>query len=243
MKVRWMGIKIFVTITILLLFGGCMKLLNLQIPDGIYVVGEWNGWVPSDSDRMIYNDTEKCYVFELPTASMVFNQSRSGSEYSIGWYKVLYKAGGTTKVSSAIPVWKENLNSDTLTIYASPTLIINDQPRGVGDSEKFKVIQSKWYVGGEFNNWNLSTGEMTWDETRQVFVYTLSNFNATKKDYQFKVTRNVRDWKPWEFNFDGKKYDAGFDNAKLSLEGTGTVDIEITLNPKYSLIKTSVVYK
>lgn len=243
MKIRLLIIFLIIAILTLLLFSGCMKLLNLQIPDGIYVVGEWNNWVPTYSDRMIYNVDEKCYTFELPTASITFKPSRSGSEYSIGWYKVLYKEGGITKVSSAIPVWKENLNSDNLLIYASPTLMINGQPKGVGDSEKFKVTQSKWYVGGEFNDWKPSNGEMVWDETKGAYTYILSNFNATKREYQFKVTRNVVDWKPWEFNFDGKKYDAGFDNAILTLERTGIVDITIIFNPKYSLIEASVVYK
>lgn len=228
---------------ILLFSTGCMKLLNIQIPDGVYVVGDWNDWIPTEADQMIFDSVEGCYKFELPTASMTFKASRSGSEYSIGWYKIIYKSGGVTKVSAPIPVWKENLNSDTLTIYASPTIMINGQAVGVGDNEKFQTKGSKWYVGGEFNNWNLSNGEMTWDDSKNVFKYILTDFNANKKSYQFKVTRNVVDWKPWEFNYDGKKYDAGFDNNTLSLESTGQVDIEITFNPKFSLIEAKVTYK
>uniref|UniRef100_A0A7C5U5M9 Uncharacterized protein n=1 Tax=Fervidobacterium nodosum TaxID=2424 RepID=A0A7C5U5M9_9BACT len=230
-------------LTIFAPLSGCMKLLNLQISDGIYVVGDWNDWVPTENDKMIYSSEENCYIFELPTASMTFKASRSGNEYSIGWYKVIYKSGGVTKVSSGIPVWKENLNDDKLVIYAKPDYMINGQPIGVGDSEKFKTTLSKWYVGGEFNNWNLSNGEMAWDNTNKVFKYTLKDFNATKKTYPFKVTRNVGDWKPWEFNYDGKKYDAGYDNATLQLEETGTVDITITFDPKTSKIETSVDYK
>lgn len=230
-------------LVLLFVLFGCMKILNLQIEDGIYVVGEWNEWIPTSGDKMVYSEDEGCYIFELPITSMVFKASRSGNEYSIGWYKVIYKSQGVTKVSSGIPVWKENLNSEKLIIYAKPSEMTNGQPTGVGDSEKFKTTLSKWYVGGEFNNWNLSNGEMIWDNTEKVFKYTLTNFNASKQTYLFKVTRNVGDWKPWEFNYDGKKYDAGFDNAVLRLERTGLVDIIITFDPKTSKIGTIVNYK
>lgn len=239
-------ILIFSVLIIILTFtSGCMKLLNLQVPDGVYLVGEWNDWTPTEDFRMTFSNTENCYIFELPVASITFRPSRSGSQYSIAWYKVLYKAGNVTKVSGGVPIWKENIpeSENKVTIYASPTIIIGGQPKGVGDSEKFSTKESKWYVGGEFNNWNLENGEMIWDAEKNVFKFLLSNFNATKQSYDFKITRNVGDWKPWEFNYDGVKYDAGFDNAKLSLERTGTVDIEITFDPKTSVIGQKVNYK
>ncbi|MFN6991516.1 MAG: hypothetical protein ACK4MM_02210 [Fervidobacterium sp.] len=237
--------SVLIILLILIFTSGCMKLLNLQVPDGIYIVGEWNDWTPTEDFKMTFSDTENCYIFELPIASITFKPSRSGNEYSIAWYKVVYKESGITKVSGGVPIWKENVqeNENKVTIYASPTLIKNGQPYGVGDSEKFSVKESKWYVGGEFNNWNLQNGEMIWDSEKKVFKFTLTNFNAAQKSYKFKITRNVGDWKPWEFNYDGTKYDAGFDNATLSLGNTGIVDIEITFDPKKSIIGQKVEYK
>ncbi|UXF01313.1 hypothetical protein IB67_07130 [Fervidobacterium riparium] len=223
----------------------CMRILNLQLPDGVYVVGEWNGWVPTESDRMSYSSTENAYVFELPVASITFNPSRSGSEFSIGWYKVIYKSDGVTKVSSAIPVWKENLGSDAkLTIYATPTTMENGLAKGVGDSEKFKTIQKTWSIGGELNNWTLAQGVMTWDDTNKVFVYEKTNFSVTKSEYKFKLSRTDNDWKPWELNFDGKKYDAGMgQDGSVTFPENGTYDIKITYNPKFSLLKVEYTKK
>ncbi|MGQ9855654.1 MAG: hypothetical protein ACUVQF_02885 [Fervidobacterium sp.] len=223
----------------------CMKILNLQLPDGVYVVGEWNGWVPTESDGMSYSGTEDAYVFELPVASITFNPSRSGNEFSIGWYKVIYKDGSVTKVSSAIPVWKENLGSDAkLTIYATPTAMENGLAKGVGDSEKFKTIQKTWSIGGEFNNWTLAQGVMTWDDTNKVFVYEKTNFSVTKSEYKFKLSRTDTDWKPWELNFDGKKYDAGMgQDGSVTFPENGTYDIKIIYNPKFSLLKVEYTKK
>ncbi|QAV34163.1 hypothetical protein SAMN04488510_10518 [Fervidobacterium changbaicum] len=231
------------TISIFLLVLGtvssCMKLLNLQLPDGAYVVGEWNGWVPTEADKMTYSSEEDAYVFELPVASVTFNPSRSGPQFSIGWYKVIYKQGGVTKVSSAIPVWKENLGSDTkLTIYATPTAMVNGQAVGVGDSEKFKTALKNWSIGGEINGWNLSQGQMNWDSAKKVFLYERTNFTGEKKEYKYKLSRTDNDWKPWEMNYDGKKYDAGMgQDASFSLPEAGTYDVTFTYNPKFSILE------
>jgi len=222
-----------------------MKILNLQIPDGVYVVGEWNNWVPTESDKMTISTSEDAFVFELPVASITFNPSRSGNEFSIGYYKVIYKQGGVTKVSSAIPVWKENLGSDTkLTIYATPTAMVNGLAVGVGDSEKMKTAQKNWSIGGEINNWNLTQGVMTWDDTNKVFVYEVKNFAGQKKEYKYKLSRTDNEWKPWEMNYDGKKYDAGMgQDASFSLPEDGTYDLKFTYNPKFSILAVTYTKK
>lgn len=235
-------------VVVLFIFGtvsSCMKILNLQIPDGVYVVGEWNDWVPTESDKMTISTLEDAYVFELPVASITFNPSRSGNEFLIGYYKVIYKQGGVTKVSSAIPVWKENLGSDTkLTIYATPTMMVNGSAVGVGDSEKLKTSLKNWSIGGEVNNWNLTQGVMTWDDTNKVFVYEVKNFAGQKKEYKYKLSRTDNDWKPWEMNYDGKKYDAGMgQDASFSLPEDGTYDLKFTYNPKFSILAVTYTKK
>jgi len=244
--------KYFLFLPVLILFilgtvSSCMKILNLQISDGVYVVGEWNDWVPTESDKMRFSPSEGAYVFELPVASVTFNPSESGNEFSIGYYKVIYKQGGVTKVSSAIPVWKENLGSDTkLTIYATPTAMVNGLAVGVGDSEKMKTTQKSWSIGGEINSWKPSQGVMTWDSTNEVFVYEVKDFAGQKKEYKYKLsrtdTRTDDDWKPWEMNYDGKKYGAGMgEDASFSLPEDGTYDLKFTYNPKFSILE--VTYK
>lgn len=239
-----------ITVPFLVLFiigtvSSCMKVLNLQIPDGVYVVGDWNEWVPTENDKMTFSTSEDAYVFELPVASITFNPSRSGNDFSIGYYKVIYKQGGVTKVSSAIPVWKENLDSDTkLTIYATPTIMTNGLAVGVGDSEKMKTAQKSWSIGSEINNWNLAQGVMTWDDTNKVFVYEKTNFTGQKKEYKYKLSRTDNDWKPWEMNFDGKKYDAGPEqDASFSLPEAGTYDLKFTYNPKFSILTVTYTKK
>jgi len=239
---------IFVPVLILFILGtvsSCMKILNLQIPDGVYVVGEWNNWVPTESDKMTISTSEDAYVFELPVASITFNPSRSGNEFLIGYYKVIYKQGRVTKVSSAIPVWKENLGSDTkLTIYATPTAMVNGLAVGVGDSEKMKTAQKNWSIGGEINGWDLTHGKMTWDDTNNVFVYEVKNFAGQKKEYNYKLSRTDNDWKPWEMNYDGKKYDAGMgQDASFSLPKDGTYDLKFTYNPKFSILAVTYTEK
>lgn len=239
---------IFVVVLILFILGtvsSCMKLLNLQLPDGIYVVGEWNNWVPTEGDKMTLSTSEDGYVFELPVASITFNPSRGGPQFLIGYYKVIYRHGGVTKVSSAIPVWKENLGSDTkLTIYATPTAMVNGLAVGVGDSEKMKTAQKSWSIGGEINGWNLTQGVMTWDETNKVFVYEVKNFAGQKKEYKYKLSRTDNDWKPWEMNYDGKKYDAGMgQDASFSLPEDGTYDLKFTYNPKFSILAVTYTKK
>ena len=246
-KYKMLSLLIFLMV-VLFIFGtvsSCMKVLNLQISDGVYVVGEWNNWVPTESDKMTLSTSEKAYVFELPVASITFNPSRSGNEFLIGYYKVIYKQGGVTKVSSAIPVWKENLGSDTkLTIYATPTAMVNGLAVGVGDSEKMKTAQKSWSIGGEINSWNLTQGVMTWDETNKVFVYEVKNFAGQKKEYKYKLSRTDNDWKPWEMNYDGKKYDAGMgQDASFSLPENGTYDLKFTYNPKFSILAVTYTKK
>ncbi|XEY09330.1 hypothetical protein QO062_03155 [Fervidobacterium pennivorans subsp. carthaginiensis] len=240
--------KYFLFLPVLILFilgtvSSCMELLNMQLPDGVYVVGDWNDWMPTEKDKMNYNSNEDAYIFELPVASITFNPSRSGPQFLIGYYKVVYRKSGVMKISSAIPVWKENLGSDTmLTIYATPTMMTNGLAVGVGDSEKMKTTQKSWSIGGEINNWNLTQGVMTWDSTNTVFVYEVKDFAGQKKEYKFKLSRTDNDWKPWEMNYDGKKYDAGMgQDASFSLPEDGTYDLKFTYNPKFSILE--VTYK
>jgi len=246
-KYKMLSLLIF-PMVVLFIFGtvsSCMKVLNLQISDGVYVVGEWNDWVPTESDKMTISTSEDAYVFELPVASITFNPSRGGNEFSIGYYKVIYKQGGVTKVSSAIPVWKENMGNDSkLTIYATPTIMVNGSAVGVGDSEKLKTNLKNWSIGGEINSWNLTQGVMTWDDTNKVFVYEVKNFAGQKKEYNYKLSRTDNDWKPWEMNYDGKKYDAGMgQNASFSLPENGTYDLKFTYNPKFSILAVTYTKK
>ena len=117
-----------------------MTLLNIKLPDGVYVVGDFSNGVPSSEYKMALQGD--FYTLELPSSVLSF-------EDDIAWYQVVVVENGkTVKTSSGIPLWKQ-LVGTTVTIYATPDLMENNTAKGVGDSEKEK---SPWRCAGSFNN-------------------------------------------------------------------------------------------
>lgn len=222
------------SVFIFLALTGCMKLLNLQMPDGIYVVGDWNGWMPTDGDKMSYDDQVDAYTFTLPAASITYGKTSSGDNLFVGRYKVLYKESGVTKASSDIYVWKDNLDtsesSQTITVYATPTVMEDGKAKGVGDSEK---STGDWYISCSFNNWTLE--KMTYDTTEKIY-YLEKSVTLIDPNVQYKMARN-KDWKPYELQFDGQTYNAGYGmQATFVSPKTGAVTLVFRYDPKFSIL-------
>jgi hypothetical protein len=210
------------------LFFGCMRLFNLTLNPGIYVVGEWNNWIPTESDQMTLKNG--IYEFELPVASITFSPGSSGN---IGWYKVIYIGTTETKIQSSVPVWKENLaDATSITIYASPNLMYDGYAVGAGDSEK---EMGDWYCAGEFNDWTLSI--MT--KSGEKFVYEIEKEVSTGDSFYFKIARNT-DWKPYEEQFDGKNYNAGYGQDGYFIADKSGSSIVVEYYPKLSILKAFV---
>ncbi|WP_287925396.1 ABC transporter substrate-binding protein [Kosmotoga pacifica] len=187
------------------------------------VAGDWNNWTPTESDRMILKDG--LYTFELPVASITF---LPGSLGNIGWYTVYSSVSG-----SKIPIWKENLGDATsITIYASPSLMSEGDAIGIGDSEK---ETGDWYCAGEFNNWTLSKME----KVGEKYILRIS-INVDEGDsYYYKIARGT-DWRPYEEQFDGKDYDAGYQEDAYFVAGQAGNLLVIEYYPKLSILSAHV---
>jgi len=226
---------IFLSVFIFLALTGCMKLLNLQVSDGIYVVGDWNGWMPTDNDEMNYNARMDAYTLTLPVASITYAKTSSGDNLFVGSYKVLYKQSGVTKVSSNIYVWKDNLDtsesSQTITVYATPTIMVDGKAKGIGDSEK---ATGDWYIGGSFNDWK-TPEKMTYDASENIY-YLEKSATVTDPNVQYKIARST-DWKPYELQYDGQTYNAGYGvQATFVSPKTGEVTLVFQYDPKFSIL-------
>lgn len=223
---------VFAILLFSMLTFSCMKILNIQIPDGVYVVGDWNGWVPTEKDRMVKEGD--IYTFELPQESLNFFQSSAGKDFLVGKYKVIYKSGGRTIVTSDIYVWKDKIAGEKIKIYVDPNKMVNGQATGVGDSEK---ESGDWYIAGTFNNWKLE--KMTYNPESGAYVLE-KEVNLANATVEFKIARST-DWKPYELQYDGKSYNAGYGvNARYVAPKTGQVRLKFTFDPRFSILKCEV---
>lgn len=206
----------------------CMRILNIQIPDGVYVVGDWNGWVPRPADAMTLEGD--VYKLTIPSASLTYFESSAGAPFQVSKYKVIAKLGGGTIVSSDIFVWRDKITDAGLTVYASPSVMVDGRAVGVGDSEK---EVGDWFIAGNFNNWTLE--RMTYDGTSKVFRFERV-VNLTDRNVYYKIARRP-DWKPYELQFDGRIYNAGYGvNAHFTAPRTGMVRLVFKYDPKLSIL-------
>ena len=220
---------LYISLTLMTLFfvSSCMLVFHLALPEGVYVVGDWNGWEPTANDKM--DSSSGSYKFILPVSSITFYPSEDAPSYHVGWYKVVYVSKSNTIVSAPIPVWRENIEGTSITIYASPTLMKDGLAVGVGDSEK---EDGGWYVAGAFNSWQLKP--MKADSGK--YIYEVKYTIKKGENMEYKIARNT-DWKPYEEQYDGKHYHAGYNvNASFVADKDATLLI-ITYDPKYSLLK------
>ncbi len=204
-----------------------MVLFNLSLPEGVYIVGAWNNWVPTDNDKMSLDGG--IYKITIPATALEY---QDGSEGKVGWYKVIYVSTTKTVVSSSLPITTYSLGSDTqITIYATPTLMKDGFAIGVGDSVKEK---GDWYLASEINNWQHE--KMT--KEGEVFVLEKEDYTINKDKITFKIARKT-DWKPYEEQFDGKNYNAGMGqdaSYKFKNEIGKTVNLRFIYNPKFSTL-------
>lgn len=209
-----------------------MLLFNLSLPDGVYVVGDWNGWEPSEKDRM--EKVKDHFEKEIPVASFTFYPSEDDPADHIGWYKVVYVRSGEAIVSSSIPVWKENLKDATrITVYASPSLIKDGFATGVGDSGK---MMGDWYAAGDFNSWTPTVME----RKEELFVYTVERSGNEGDTVKYKIARS-NTWKPYETQYDGKHYHAGYGQDAIFTADSTYSELMIIYDPKFSLLEMRVI--
>ncbi|PLV60445.1 hypothetical protein AS005_04005 [Thermotoga sp. KOL6] len=214
--------KLIPALLVMFLFSGCMTLLNIKLPDGVYVVGDFTNGVPKPEYKMELQGG--VYTLELSSSVLTF-------ENNIAWYQVVMVVDGKPmKASSGIPIWSEKIG-DTITIYASSDLMEDGTAKGVGDSEK---ETGPWYCAGNFNNWTLE--EMTYQNGK--FVLETGCFVTSGQTIEYKIARNS-DWIPYEEQFDGVSYNAGYgENAVFVADKDGTLVIEF--DPRFSLLKAYV---
>ncbi|WP_048810869.1 hypothetical protein [Thermotoga petrophila] len=214
--------KIIPALLLITFLSGCMTLLNIKLPDGVYVVGDFSNGVPSSEYKMALQGD--FYTLELPSSVLSF-------ENDIAWYQVVVVENGKpVKTTSEIPLWKQLVGA-TVTIYATPNLMENDTAKGVGDSEK---ETPPWYCAGDFNNWTLE--EMTYQDGK--FVLNTGRTVSSGETIQYKIARNT-DWTPYEEQFDGTSYEAGYGkNATFTADKDGTFVIEF--DPKTSTLQAYV---
>ncbi|PLV57209.1 hypothetical protein AS006_02640 [Thermotoga sp. SG1] len=214
--------KIISALLLVVFLSGCMTLLNIKLPDGVYVVGDFSNGVPNPEYKMTLQGD--FYTLELSSSVLNF-------ENDIAWYQVVVVENGeVVKTSSGIPLWKQ-LVGDSVTVYATPNLMENNTAKGVGDSEK---ETPPWYCAGDFNNW--APEEMTLQDGKFILNtgYTISASETVK----YKIARS-EDWKPYEEQFDGTSYNAGYGmDATFTADKDGTLVIEY--DPRTSTLQARV---
>ena len=205
-----------------------MSLFNLSLPEGVYIEGEWNNWVPKQEDKMI-KEEGSIYYFDLPIASVTFTNS-------IAWYKVIYIGSNESKISLTIPLWEDNLSSTVVRVYVDIDKLRDGYAMGVGDTEK---ATGTWYCAGEFNNWSLVEMNEKIENGDKVY-YLEVNYEMEKGEkVEYKIARNT-DWKPYEEQFDGKKYNAGYAQNALYVATKSGSTLEIRFYPKYSILEAEI---
>nr|WP_155982635.1 MULTISPECIES: hypothetical protein [unclassified Thermotoga] len=214
--------KLILSLLLIMILSGCMTLLNIKLPDGVYVVGNFSNGVPNPEYKMALQGD--FYTLELPSSALNF-------ENDIAWYQVVVVENGKpVKNTSGIPLWKQ-LVGTTVTVYATPNLMENDTAKGVGDSEK---ETPPWYCAGDFNNWQHE--EMTYQDGK--FVLNTGYSVSYGETIKYKIARNT-DWTPYEEQFDGTSYNARENqDAVFTADKDGTLVIEF--DPKTSTLQAYV---
>jgi len=214
--------KLIPAFLLIVFLSGCMTLLNIKLPDGVYVVGDFSNGVPSPEYKMTLQGG--FYTLELPSSVLNF-------ENDIAWYQVVVVENGeVVKTSSGIPLWKQ-LVGESVTVYATPNLMENNTAKGVGDSEK---ETPPWYCAGDFNNW--APEKMTLQDGKFILNtgYTISSGETVN----YKIARS-EGWKPYEEQFDGTSYNAGYGmDATFTADKDGTLVIEY--DPRTSTLQARV---
>ncbi|HOA17912.1 MAG TPA: hypothetical protein PKI47_08380, partial [Fervidobacterium sp.] len=86
---------------------------------------------------------------------------------------------------------------------------------------------------GSFNNWTLE--KMTYDATEKIY-YLEKSVNLTGPTVEYKIARRA-DWKPYELQFDGQTYNAGYGmQATFVSPKTGAVTLVFRYDPKFSIL-------
>ena len=205
-----------------------MTLFNLSLPEGVYIAGEWNNWVPKQEDKMT-KEEGSIYYFDLPVASLTFTDS-------IAWYKVIYIGSNESKISLTIPLWEDNLSSTVVRVYVDIDKLRDGYAVGVGDTEK---AAGTWYCAGEFNNWSLTKMKEKIENGEKVYYLEVDYEMEKGEKVEYKIARNT-DWKPYEEQFDGKKYNAGYAQNALYVATKSGSTLEIRFYPKYSILEAEI---
>ncbi|KAF2956585.1 hypothetical protein [Marinitoga sp. 38H-ov] len=199
-------VLLILIISLMLIFSGCMmKLLNLSIPEGIYVGYDGNNWLQTDNknivenSKFIYDENLKLYKVTIDASKINFNEvDNDGNKFYIGYYKVFYVKNDGNIVSDSIPVLKSGLLDNQINIYLDVDKLSNGKGVGVGDDTKLNM---NWYVAGSFNNW---TPEQM-NKVSNHFEIEINKEYKKGENIEYKIPASTT-WKPWQMIFNGEVY-------------------------------------
>lgn len=182
-----------------------MKLLNLSVPEGIYVGYDGNNWLQTDdintieNSKFIYDENLKLYKVTIDASKMNFNEiDNEGSKFYIGYYKVFYVKNDGNIVSDSIPVLKSALSNNQITVYLDIDKLTSGKAIGVGDDTKLNM---DWYAAGTFNDW--SPEKM--NKVNNHFEIEIDNSYNKEENIEYKIPASIT-WKPWQTIFNGEVY-------------------------------------
>lgn len=222
--------KIFFIISVIMtafLLSGClMNLLNLNLPDGIYIGYSKNNNLPSDTDILTYDASESVYYKAVNTSDLVYQEIKNDNDtFFISYYTIYIIDKDGNRISSSVPVLKRTVDDNNLgeiTVYADISKIKNGLSLGIGDTTK---LYSDWYLRGGFNSW--AEGKMTKNGNKFIYSVTASYKEGDIIEYKISPSDS---WKPWQFIYNGEIYSNSSENTKYTVK-KDTEKIDITFSP------------
>ncbi|WP_129408716.1 hypothetical protein [Marinitoga lauensis] len=181
-----------------------MKVLNLSVPEGLYVGYDGNNWLQGnktliENSKFIYDDSLKLYKATIDASEIVFNEIDNGGEkFNIGYYKVYYVKSDGNVVSDSIPILKSALSQNNIKIYLYLNKLENGKGVGVGDDTKLNM---SWYAAGTFNNW--TPAKM--NKVNDYFEIEIDKAYNKGDNIEYKIPAS-NNWKPWQMIFNGEVY-------------------------------------
>lgn len=198
-----------------------MKILNLSVPEGIYVGYDGNNWLQTDDNNIIekskfvYDENLKLYKATIDASEIDFNEiDNDGSKFYIGYYKVFNVKSDGNIVSDSIPILKSALSSNQVTVYLNLDKLVNSKAIGVGDDTKLNM---NWYAAGTFNNWSPEL----MNKVNNHFEIEIDNTYNKGENIEYKIPVSTT-WKPWQMIFNGDVYSDSSQNKIYTFKNNVT---------------------
>ncbi|NUV00092.1 hypothetical protein XO12_08325 [Marinitoga sp. 1154] len=204
------------------LFSGClMKVLDLSVPEGIYVGYDGNNWLQTDDKTLIenskftYDENLKLYKATIDASNIIFNEiDNNGNKFNIGYYKVYYVKSDGNIVSDSIPILKSAVTQNQITVYLNLDKLEAGKAVGVGDDTKLNM---NWYAAGTFNNWTPKQMNNMGD----YFEITINSSYNKGDNIEYKIPVSTT-WMPWQMIYNGEVYSDSSQNQKYTFKNNVT---------------------